>query len=196
MGYEVQSASEANKSPWDEQAQEDLRMFLENNEGANTYAEIAASFRQGAFSAKSVQGKVLSMEMTGYVKAAEKITAPRVYTEAEEATFIAMNKEGKSIEEIAEALGKSINSVRGKGLSLSRTVEGFTIPHQATSHAKAKEDPITALGPLAEMTVAEIAEATGKTERGIKTSLTRRALTCADYDGAKKAEKRAQKEAV
>jgi hypothetical protein len=106
-----------------------------------------------------------------------------------------MNKDGASIEAIAEALGKSINSVRGKGLSLSRTVDGFKIPHQASSHAKAKEDAIEALGPLAEMTVEQIAEKTGKTPRGIKTTLTRRALTCKDYDGAKKAEKRAQKEA-
>jgi hypothetical protein len=194
MGYDVQSASDANKSPWNDDTEAELNMYLENNPGIYTYAEIAASFNGGSFSAKSVQGKVLSMEMTSLVKKAEKVVADKKYTQAEEDLFIAMNKENKSIEEIAEALGKKINSVRGKGLSLSRAIEGFTIPHQASSHAQAKEDSITALGPLAEMTVEEISEKTGKTIRGIKTTLTRRGLTCKNYDGAKKAEKRAQKE--
>ena len=36
------------------------------------------------------------------------------------------------------------------------------------------------------MTLAEVAIATGKTERGIKTTLTRRGITVANYDGAAK----------
>ena len=39
------------------------------------------------------------------------------------------------------------------------------------------------------MTVEAIAEAIGKTARGVKTMLTRRGLTAADYDGAAKAAK-------
>jgi hypothetical protein len=36
------------------------------------------------------------------------------------------------------------------------------------------------------MTVAEIAKAADKTERGLKTLLTRRGIDCADYKGAAK----------
>ena len=39
------------------------------------------------------------------------------------------------------------------------------------------------------MTVEAIAEEIGKTTRGVKTMLTRRGLTAADYDGAAKAAK-------
>jgi hypothetical protein len=39
------------------------------------------------------------------------------------------------------------------------------------------------------MTVDAIAESIGKTARGVKTMLTRRGLTAADYDGAAKKEK-------
>jgi hypothetical protein len=41
------------------------------------------------------------------------------------------------------------------------------------------------------MSVAQIAEKIGKTERGVKTMLTRRGLKAADYDGAAKKEKAA-----
>jgi hypothetical protein len=55
-------------------------------------------------------------------------------------------------------------------------------------------DPVAALGDkLVTMKVAEIAAATGKTERGIKTLLTRRAINVADYKGADKAAKAADK---
>lgn len=194
MGYAVELASAAARSKWTESQESALRALVEDNAGKLTYGEIAAAFEGGEFSAKQVQGKILSMEMTGLVKETPKQEAQRTYTEDQENKFIAMAGEGASIEAIAEALGKTINSVRGKALSLSRQVEGFVIPTQASSHAKAKVDPIEALGAkLSGMTVAEIAESTGKTERGIKTTLTRRELTCADYDGAKKAAKRAEK---
>jgi len=39
------------------------------------------------------------------------------------------------------------------------------------------------------MTVEAIAESIGKTARGVKTMLTRRGLTAADYDGAAKSAK-------
>jgi len=193
LGYDVQKASEAAKSGWDEAAEAELRTFLQKNSGKYTYAEIAAAFRGGEFPAKSIQGKVLSMEMTDAVKPAEKVAPARVYTEDEEATFIELAAKGLHIEEIADKLGKTINSVRGKALSLSRKIEGFVMPRQKESHAAPKEDPVDALGDLSKLSVAEIAEKTGKTERGVKTLLTRRRIACQDYDGAKKAEKREQK---
>jgi predicted HTH domain antitoxin len=53
---------------------------------------------------------------------------------------------------------------------------------------------VTALGDkVVTMTVAEIAAAADKTERGIKTLLTRRGIKVADYDGqAKKAKAEAK----
>ena len=48
-------------------------------------------------------------------------------------------------------------------------------------------DPVADLGDsIATMTVAEIAVAVDKTERGLKTLLTRRGIKVADYDGAAK----------
>lgn len=196
LGFNVQKVSDTKTSAWSEDAEAELRTFLEKNAGKYTYAEIAASFRNGAFSAKSIQGKVLSMELTGNVKKTEKPAAVRIYSEAEEAKFIEMAKAGASIEAIAAALGKEINSVRGKALSLARAVEGFTMPVQEQSHAKEVVDAYDALGDkLSDMTVEEIANVTGKTVRGVKTALTRRKLAVKDYDGAKKAAKNAEKRA-
>jgi hypothetical protein len=61
------------------------------------------------------------------------------------------------------------------------------IPAQKESHAKESGDAVEALGDaIATMTVAEIAKAADKTERGVKTLLTRRGIKVADHDGAAK----------
>lgn len=194
MGFAVELASSAARSKWADSEEANLRQLLSEQEGKLTFAELAAALEGGKYTAKAVQGKILSMEMTGFVKPTPKVEVQRTYTDAEEATFISMTNEKASIEAIAEALGKTINSIRGKALSLSRQVEGFVMPVQAESHAKVKVDVIEALGAsITTMTVAEIATAVSRTERGIKTILTRRKLTCADYDGAKKAAKKAAK---
>ena len=95
------------------------------------------------------------------------------------------------VEEIAEALGKTINSVRGKALSFLRAGEITSIPKQKESRAKANVDALADLGDISAMTVEQIAESIDKTVRGVKTMLTRRGITCADHDGAKKAAKNA-----
>ncbi len=164
----------------------DLADFVNSNAGSFTYKEIAEKF-PGEFTAKQIQGKLLALELTGSVKPAEKVEATRTYSEAEEATFVKMAQSGKYIEEIAVTLGKSIPSIRGKALSLSRNGQIDKIPAQKDSHAKNVVDPIVALGDsLATMTVAEIAAASDKTERGIKTILTRRGIDVADYKGKQK----------
>lgn len=176
---------------------EALKQFVELNAGVLTYKEIAEQFNDGQFNAKQVQGKILALELTGSVKATEKVEAVKTYTADEETKFISMAKAGKFIEEIADALGKTVASVRGKALSLTRQEQISEIPKQKESHAKDTTDPVDALGDkLATMTVAQIAEATGKTERGIKTLLTRRAITVADYKGADKAAKAKEKAAA
>lgn len=167
-----------------------LASFVNSNDGAYTYKQIAEQFMGGKFTAKQVQGKLLALELTAKVKPAEKVEVARTYSEAEEATFIKMAKAGKFIEEIAVTLGKEIASVRGKALSLSRKGMIDSIPAQKESHAKVIVDPVAALGEkLATMTVAEIAKAVDKTERGLKTLLTRRGIKVADYDGFAKKQK-------
>jgi len=171
-----------------------LRSFVSSNANVFTYKEIAENFAEGKFNAKQIQGKVLALELTALVKPTEKTAAARTYTEAEEAKFVEMANSGAVIEDIATALGKEINSIRGKALSLKRSGHIQAIPVQRTSHAKTDADKIDALGAdISTMTVAEIAEKTEKTERGIRTALTRRGINVADYKGADKAAKNAEK---
>lgn len=190
LDREVASMAKTKESAFTSEEGEALAGFVASNAGQLTYKEIAEQFAGGKFTPKQVQGKILALELTGSVKAAEKIEVARTYTEAEEAKFISLVNADKFIEDIADALGKSIASVRGKALSLTRSGQISKIPAQRESHAAVSEDPVDVLGDkLATMTVAQIVEATGRTERGIKTLLTRRGIKVADYDGAAKAEK-------
>lgn len=187
MDRAVESMAQEKPNAFTEQEGADLAIFVRNNAGNYTYKEISETFASGKFSAKQVQGKLLALELTGSVKAAPKTEAARSYTEAEESTFVAMANAGAFIEDIASALGKEIASVRGKALSLTRQGSISQIPGQKESHAKVEVDAIAALGDtIATMSVADIAKAADKTERGIKTILTRRGIKVADYDGASK----------
>lgn len=164
-----------------------LESFVDSNAGAYTYKEIAEKFDGGKFNAKQIQGKILALELTGNVKPAEKVETARTYSEAEEAKFVKLVQSGAYIEDIATALNKTVASVRGKALSLTRQGQIDKIPAQKESHAKESVDAVETLGAkIASMTVAEIAAAVEKTERGIKTLLTRRGIKVADYDGAAK----------
>lgn len=186
LDREVASMAKEKVSAFSAEQSAALSNFVVANAGMLTYKEIADQF-PGGFSAKQIQGKLLALELTGSVKPAEKVEVARTYSDAEEATFIKMANAGKFIEEIAVALNKTIPSVRGKALSLTRKGQIDKIPAQKDSHAKNVVDAVTALGSaIATMTVAEIAKAVDKTDRGIKTLLTRRGVTVADYDGAAK----------
>ena len=191
MGYEVELASASTSRAFSESQEATLATFVQDNSGEYTYAQIAENFDGGAFSAKSIQGKILSMELTEHVKPAPKVEAVRTYSEDEETTFIEMVNDGAFVEAIADALDRSVNSVRGKALSLLRSGDIDAIPRQEHTKGSAKEDPLADLGDISAMTVEEIAEAIGKTARGVKTMLTRRGLVAEDYDGAAKKEKAA-----
>ena len=184
IGYDVQKASETNRSAWTADQEAALVSFVNENANELTYAEIAAAFLGGEFTAKQVQGKILSLELFGLVKKTEKVAAPRKYTEEQEATFVDMANSGASLEEIAEAVGMTLQSVRGKALSLTKS-HGIPMPEQATSTAKARQDVLEGLD-VENMTVEQIVAETGKTERGIKSMLSRRGISCEDYDGAAK----------
>ena len=191
MGFDVELASSKATSKFTADQEATLSAFVTDNSGEYTYAQIASHFEDGAFSAKSIQGKILSMELTDHVKPAPKVETVRTYTPAEEDTFVSMVNDGAYVEAIAEALGKSVNSVRGKAMSLLRSGDIDAIPRQEHTKSSAKEDPLAELGDVSDMTVEAIAETIGKTARGVKTMLTRRGLTASDYDGAAKKEKAA-----
>mgnify|MGYP000468448268 FL=1 len=188
MGYEVELASASATRAFSDAQEDTLAAFVSGNSGEYTYAEIATHFEDGAFSAKSIQGKILSMEMTDHVKPAPKVEAVRTYSPSEEATFVSMVQDGAFVEAIADALDRTVNSVRGKALSLLRSGDIDAIPRQETTKGASKEDPLAGIA-VDGMTVDAIAESIGKTARGVKTMLTRRGLTAADYDGAAKKEK-------
>ena len=188
MGYDVELASSSNTKSFSDEQEATLSNFVTDNSGQYTYAEIASNFEGGAFSAKSIQGKILSMQLTEHVKPAPKVESVKTYSEDEEATFIGMVNDGSFIEEIAESLGKSVNSIRGKALSLLRSGDINAIPKQEFTKGSSKADPFADLD-IASMTVEEIAEDIGKTVRGVKTMLTRRGLASADYDGSARKEK-------
>ena len=191
MGFEVELASSVSTRTFSEQEENTLNAFVTDNSGSYTYAEIASAFEGGKYSAKSIQGKILSMELTDHVKPTEKPASVRTYSESEEATFLQMVADGAFVEDIAEALDRQVNSIRGKALSFLRTGEIDAIPPQRETKSTASVDPLTELGDISDMTVEEIAEEIGKTERGVKTMLTRRGLIAQDYDGAAKKEKAA-----
>ena len=185
MGFDVELASASASKSFSEDQEATLQAFVTDNSGSYTYAEIAANFEGGHFSAKSIQGKILSMELTSHVKPAPKVETVRTYTPSEEGTIVEMVNGGSFVEEIADALGKSVNSIRGKALSLLRSGEINAIPKQKETKGSSKADVLVDLD-VSGMTVEEIADSIGKTVRGVKTMLTRRGLQCGDYNGAAK----------
>lgn len=197
LDREVASLAKEKTSAFTADEGADLADFVQANAGNLTYKQIAEHFAGGKFTAKQIQGKLLALELTGSVKPAEKVEIARTYTDSEEAKFIKMAEAGSFIEDIASALNKTVASVRGKALSLTRKGQISKIPAQRESHAKESVDPVTALGDkISGMTVAEIAAAVDKTERGLRTLLTRRGIKVADYDGAAKKAKAEAKAAA
>jgi hypothetical protein len=187
LGIEVEAVAAVAKAFTDEEA-EALAEFVQANSGRYTYAEIAEHFEGGRFGTKQIQGKLLSMELTAEVAPTPKAENQKTYSDAEEAAVIAAVNAGQYVEEIAEALGRTVPSIRGKALSLLRAGTISEMPAQRDIKGDAP-DAFNALGNVSKMTVAQIAEALEKTERGVKTMLTRRGVTVADYDGAARKEK-------
>ena len=192
MDYDVDKAA-TKVSSWTADQEAALTNLVNENANALTYAEIAAAFESGAFSAKQIQGKLLSMELFGLVRKSEKPAAVRTYSPEEEAKFVDLVENGASMEQLAEAFSKPIASVRGKALSLLKGEQIAEMPKQEKSSAKARADIFEGVD-VEGKTVEELVEITGKTARGIKSTLSRRGLTCSDYDGAGKRAKLDSKE--
>jgi hypothetical protein len=187
LGHEVETASAAPRAFSDDQA-DALREFVEDNAGAFTYGEIAEQFEGGNFTAKQIQGKILSLELTASVKPTPKAENVKTYSDDEEARVVAAIQAGKFVEEIAADLGRTVPSIRGKALSLLRAGTIDAMPSQRDVKGAAP-DAFEALGDVSGLTVAEVAAKLEKTERGVKTMLTRRGVSVKDYDGAAKREK-------
>jgi len=151
-----------------------LQKFLTDNSGNYTAEEVASNFAGSKFNARQINGKALSLEMTQHIKPAEKKVVPKSYTEAEEVLVRKMVDAGAFLEDIATKLNKPVNSVRGKLLSME-----LKAPQR--DKKAAKTDPYEGIEDMMDKTVAEIAAHFGKTERGVRTVLTRRGVTCADY---------------
>lgn len=193
MGVDVATVAAAAKRFSDAQEAE-LRAYVEANSGAYTFAEIAEGFANGQFTSRQLQGKLMSMELTEHVKETPKVEAKRTYTDEEQATVIRLANEGAFIEDIAAAVGKAVASVRGKVLSLVREGLLEAMPVQRDVKGANSPDSFDNLGDVSGLTVAEIAEKLDKTERGVRTMLTRRGVTAKDWDGAKRAAKNAAAE--
>ena len=110
MGFDVELASNVSTKTFSDEEEATLQSFVEGNTGQYTYAEIAEAFAGGNYSAKSIQGKILSMELTSHVKPTEKPASVRTYSPEEEATFLGMVADGAFVEDIASALNRPINS--------------------------------------------------------------------------------------
>ncbi len=170
-----------------------LKAFVEDNAHTYTYAELSANFKNGQYSAKAVQGKVLALKLTDLVNKTEKVATPKTYTDEQEAKLVELANAGGHLEDAAEAVGKSVQSVRGKYLSLLKEGRVANIPAQLNK-VEAKADVFEGLD-VPNLTVDEIVEAlkakgVEKTARGIKQTLTLRGLAAKDY--APKAKKSAE----
>ena len=71
-----------------------LADFLQANSGVHTADEIAAEFADGKFTARQINGKALSLEMTSHVKPAEKKAPQRTFSEEEEGQIESMVEDG------------------------------------------------------------------------------------------------------
>lgn len=174
LGFEVPLKPKA-ALVFSEQETEAIREFLEQNAGDYTAEEIAASFMDGKFTARQINGKALSLELSSTIKPAEKKVAVKTFTDAEEETISSMVDSGAFIEDIADSLGRTVPQIRGKLLSMKMTAPQRT-KKASTTDAYANINEIAH-----EMTVAELAVHYEKTERGVKTVLSRRGLTAKDY---------------
>jgi hypothetical protein len=181
LGYEVEKAGARPKTFTDEQ-EEDLRDFVESNANEFTYAEIAEQFEDGTFSARQIQGKILSMELNEFVAPAPEKESVKKYSDEEEAKIVKLANSGAYLEDIASALDRPLNSIRGKALSLLRNNVIKSIPEQRDKKTSVKVDPFDTLPrPTEELTVEEIAKFLEKSERGVKVMLTNRQKNASDY---------------
>ena len=192
MDYPVGKASDSNKSGFNDEQENELVSFLQNNSGQYNYSQLADNLFGGQFNARQIQGKVLSLELTQHVAPAPAREHVSDYSDNEVEQLVTMANNGEFIEDIATALNREVNSIRGKALSLHRAGRVDNIPKQRNK-ASGRVDPLEGID-VENSTVDEIVEQINanidrdsdkKTARGVKTMLTRRGLSCQDYKAKK-----------
>lgn len=191
LGHEVESYARTRTKTFSDEETSKLKSFLLANPGKYTYGELAEAFAGGKFSPRQLQGLVFQYDdLRTCIRPTPKKEVELAYTEEQTAKFVEMATAGAHVEDIAEALGKSMNSVRGKALSLLKSGTLSKIPSQKQSYAADKNvDPVEALGDISDLTVDEIATKVGKTPRGVRSLLTHRGLDCLDWSGSTRKEK-------
>ena len=107
MGFEVESTAAATGKTYTAEEEAEISDFLEANPDTYTYAEVAANVLGGSKTAKQMQGKILSMELTSLVKPTPKVERAKTYTDDEEAKLLGLVNAGGFIEDIADAMGKN-----------------------------------------------------------------------------------------
>jgi len=174
LGYDVPLKPKA-ALVFSEEETNSIREFLEQNAGDYTAEEIAANFMDGKFTARQINGKALSLELSSAIKPAEKKVTPKSFSDEEEAVIQEMAENGSFIEDIADRMGRTVPQIRGKLLSMK-----MSAPQREKKASNT--DAYSGLADIAhEMTVAELAVHFEKTERGVKTVLSRRGLAAKDY---------------
>lgn len=175
LGYEDLPSKPKDAPTFSAEETAALVEFLNSNSGELTAEQIAASFNDGKFTARQINGKALSLELTSAIKPADKKVAPKSFTDEEEATVRSLAESGAFIEDIASAVGKEVAQVRGKLLSMK-----LSAPQK--NKAEGKADAYEGIAEFAKTeTVAQLAARYGKTDRGVKTVLTRRGVSATDY---------------
>lgn len=195
MGYPTEKVATA--SVWPDEDTSKLHDYLTNNSGVSTAAETATQLFGEKYSQAQVRGKALSMNLASNFKKVEPKVAESKYTEDETNLIISMTQDGKSIEDISAAIDKEVNSIRGKCLSLVQKNLIEKIPYTSQLKQTTVQSAIDTVEDVTVMTVADIAVAIERTEKGVKAILTNRGLDCVDWKGSeRKAKILAKKERV
>lgn len=179
LGYTVPTKQEAPKFTAEETQQ--FSDFVTSRSGQLTSEEIAKQFASGKFTSRQVAGKALALELTSHIKKAEKKEKPRTYTETEENLITKLVGEGKFLEDIAGALGKSVNSVRGKLLSMELKAPQKNKKAPATGGSYPELETLAPNMTVEELVAHYSKDGEVKTERGIKTALSRRGVDAKNY---------------
>jgi DNA-binding CsgD family transcriptional regulator len=122
---------------------------------------------------KSIGGKLLAMGIKGVERGVpKKEAAPKKFTEAEEAKIKELAENGAYVEEIADALGKTVQQIRGKLVSMK--ISGVPTKNKKTATKKVYTDAVVeqvkALAAEGK-SVEEIAEALELNEKGLRSKM-------------------------
>lgn len=185
LDLEVPSKVEAPKFTADET--EAFKAYVTSNSGNLNAEEISKGFLNGKFSSRQIMGKALAEELTTHIKKTEKTAKPKTYTEAEENKIRSLVEAGKFLEEVAEALGKPVNSMRGKLLSMDLKAPQKNKKAAVVGGSYPDLDKIAPTMTVEELVAHYEKTKPGTTVRGVKTALSRRNVAAKNYEPKKAA---------